>query len=297
MDVRTGVERYLRHHRAAGSTAQTVKGYTWFLGQFAGHVGGETTLEALEAEHLRTWIDALRARGLAQHSVGTLVRSVKTWGRWLAAEEYLPRDPFARVQHPRVDDAPKPTFAPEEVDRLLAACKGSTRTGLRDFTMMLLMFSTGLRASEVVGLRPDDIDWRKGLATVRRGKGGKFRVVPLGRTVEHALRRYLDSKGRRPATGVASLFVTYYGQPMTYAALVQAVEARGKEAGVDANPHKFRHSCAVTYLRNQGRIEVLRAMLGHSSLRMTLHYARIAGVDLAEAHATADPARSLKTRV
>lgn len=297
MDIHTGIERYLRHHRAEGSTAMTIKGYTWFLGQFARHVGGDTALATLEADHLRAWIDALRARDLAQHSVETMVRSVKAWSRWLVAEEYLDRDPFARVKRPKVDDVAKPTFTPEEVDRLLAACKGNSRTGLRDFTMMLLMFSTGLRAGEVVNLRVDDIDWQKGMATVRRGKGGKFRVVPLGRKVERALQRYLDSKGRRPAPGVSTLFVTYYGQAMTYATLVQAVEARGKAAGVDANPHKFRHSCAITYLRNEGRIEVLRAMLGHSNLKMTLHYARIAGVDLAAAHETADPVRSLKTRV
>jgi integrase/recombinase XerD len=67
--------------------------------------------------------------------------------------------------------------------------------------------------------------------------------------------------------------------------------------GIHCNPHKFRHTAAITYLRNGGRVETLRAMLGHSKIDQTLHYARIAGVDLAAAHELADPARSLKTRV
>lgn len=72
---------------------------------------------------------------------------------------------------------------------------------------------------------------------------------------------------------------------------------RGRRAGVHANPHKWRHSAAIQYLRGGGRIETLKALLGHTTLDMTLHYARIAGVDLTSAHAVADPARSLKTRV
>jgi integrase/recombinase XerD len=69
------------------------------------------------------------------------------------------------------------------------------------------------------------------------------------------------------------------------------------KTGVHCNPHKWRHSSAIQYLRNGGKVESLRAMLGHTTLTMTLHYARIAGVDLAAAHETADPARSLKVRV
>ncbi len=298
MDVMRAIERYMRHQRAEGSTAKTLSWHKVSLAQFAAFVGEEVAhVDDLSADDLRAFITHLQDRGLAQASVATKARSVKAWGKWLALEEYVSRDPFARVRQPRVDDVPKPTFTPEEVDRLLAACRGKSRTGARDLAILLLLFSTGLRASEVAGLRVEDIDWDKGVIVVQRGKGGKLRVVPLGRKVERVLTRYLDSPQRRTRPGVSHLFVSYVGAPLTYDALYQAVKVRGETAGVEVNPHKFRHSCAIQYLRNGGRVETLRTMLGHTSLRMTLHYARIAAVDLTEAHEVCDPARSLKVRV
>jgi len=301
VDTSKAIERYLRYHKAAGNSPKTIKWHETSLTQFAAFLSTENHSGALDdlcADDLRGYIAQLQDRGLAQSSVATKARSMKAWGKWLVLEEYISRDPFARVQQPRVDDTPQPTFTPEEVDRLLLACRSEqTRTGLRDIAMLVLLFSTGLRASEVVGLRVEDIDWDKGIITVQRGKGGKLRVVPLGRKVERVLQKYLDSPRRRAKPGVATLFITYYGEAFTYDTLYQAVKARGLTAGVEVNPHKFRHSCAIQYLRNGGKLETLRAMLGHTSLRMTLHYGRIAAVDLTTAHEAHDPARSLKVRV
>ena len=299
MQVTTALDRYLRHHRAEGSSPATLEWHTHSVGQFARHLadsGHGGHIDDLAADDLRGFIDHLRERGLAQSSVATKVRSVKAFGKWLAAEEYVGRDPFARVSRPRVDDAPRATLTPAEVDNLLATCDRRRVTGARDFAAMLLLFSTGLRAAEVVGLREEDIDLAKGLVLVRRGKGGRFRVVPLGRPVEKALLRYLDHPKRRGDRG-GEVFLTDEGTPLTLRGLQVMLKRRGAAAGVRANPHKWRHSAAVQYLRGGGRVEALRAMLGHSTLDMTLHYARIAGVDLAAAHETADPARSLKVRV
>ena len=85
-------------------------------------------------------------------------------------------------------------------------------------------------------------------------------------------------------------------QPLRFYGLRELLRRHGKKAGIHANPHKWRHSAAIQYLRQGGRVENLRAMLGHSTLDMTLHYARIAGHDLAEAHQTVDPIKALKVR-
>jgi len=300
MDVTTGLERYLRHHRAEGSTAKTQENHTISIGQFAAWLareGRSGDLADLDADALRVYIEHLRARGLAQASVATKVRSLKAFGKWLVREEYVGKDPFGRVGQTKVDDTAKATLTPAEVDRLLATCDRRRVVGARDFALILLLFSTGLRAGEAVALRRDDLDGDKGLITVRRGKGGKFRVVPLGRPVERAIDKYLDHPRRRQYGRSPLLFLTDDGNPLDPNHLWHLLERRGKRAGVHAHPHKFRHSAAIQYLRSGGRVEVLRSMLGHTTLDMTLHYARIAGLDLAEAHATADPARSLKTRV
>jgi integrase/recombinase XerD len=193
-------------------------------------------------DDLRGYIDCLRERGLVQSSVATKVRSVKAWAKWLVAEEYTARDAFARVKQTRPEEKAKETLTPDEVDTLLAGCNRRTITGARDFAIMLLLFSTGLRAAEVVGLRIEDVDTDKALVLVRRGKGGKFCVAPLGHAVEKALYKYLQHPRRRGQESHGPLFVTDEGTPLTVAGLQQMFKRRGMAAGIQANPHKWRHS-------------------------------------------------------
>ncbi len=290
--------RYLRHHRAEGRSEKTIqyhrdsieRSYFSFL-QARGHA---LSLDSLTVDTALDWIEDQRSRGLAQKTVSTRVISLKAFSRWLLDEDYLKRDPLARMKVPRVDDNPKPTLVPTEVESLIRACDTGRLTGRRDVAMLLLLFSTGLRASEVVGLDVADLDWGQGLITIRRGKGGKLRVVPLGTKVEKALHRYLNDKRRKDHQHV---FLNNTGEPLTYRGLASVLARLEARTGLHCNPHKFRHSAAITYLRNGGRIETLRAMLGHTTLTMSLHYARIAGVDLVAAHETADPTKSLKVRV
>ncbi len=287
------LQRYVRWHHSVGHTAKTVRYHSTTIDLFIRWCeakGYSTALDELAVDVVRDWIEDQRARGLADHSITTRVRSLRAWTHWLTEEEWLDKDPLRRLKVPKSGDKAKETLHPEEVDKLLATCDKKTATGRRDFAIMLLLFSTGLRATELTSLQAEDVDWTRGLIVVRRGKGGKYRVVPLGPKVERALDRYLDGRATGP------LFVTDDGEPMTFTTLRELLRRRGKKAGVKANPHKWRHSAAIQYLRSGGRVETLRAMLGHSTLDMTLHYARIAGADLADAHQTADPTKALKTR-
>jgi site-specific recombinase XerD len=300
VDVATALHRYIRHHKAAGSTPKTVDWHALSVGQFSkflaaqGHSGD---VADLGNDDLRSYIDRLQGQGLAQASIATKVRSIRAWGRWLVDEEYLARDPFQKVKRPRVDDVAKHTLAPEDVDRILAKCDRKTVTGLRDFAMLLTLYSTGLRASELLNLTLDDLNVDQGLMTVRRGKGGKGRVVPLSRPVERAIQRYLDHAKRCRFAAASHVFLTYDGQPLAVEGLQAVVRRRGERAGVKAYAHLFRHSAAVAFLRRGGRLEHLRLLLGHAEFSTTLRYGRLAAVDVAEAHATADPARGLKVRV
>ncbi len=291
------VQRYLRHHRANGASPHTLRWHNDALShllRFMRERGYPTGIDDLDVDHVREWVAAMQERGLSQSSVATRVRSVKAFTRWLVSEDWLPKDPLAKLKRPKVDDTPKDTLPPEDVDRLLASCNRKTLVGCRDFAIMVLLFSTGLRAAELMALRVEDIDWGQGLIMVRRGKGGKFRVVPLGAAADRALDRYLSHPKRAEHEAV---FLSRDGNALTRSALRCILHRRGRTAGVHCNPHKWRHSAAITYLRSGGRVEHLKAMLGHSRLDQTLHYARIAGVDLTTAHETADPTRSLKTRV
>jgi len=291
--METSLQRYLRFQRFSGHTTKTIGNHKTNISLFIRwcmEQGHSTVISDLDAELVREWIEDQRSRNLSSHTIASRIRSLKAWTHWLAEEEWLSTNPLQRLKIPKADDKAQATLTPEEVDRLLATCDKKTYTGKRDFALMLLLFSTGLRAAELTGLQAEDVDWQHGLIIVKRGKGGKFRVVPLGPKVERALDKYLDGRDTGP------LFLTDDGQPLSYSGLRELLRRRGAKAGVHANPHKWRHSAAIQYLRAGGRVENLRVMLGHTTLDMTLHYARIAGSDLAEAHQTVDPTKTLKTR-
>jgi integrase/recombinase XerD len=141
-----------------------------------------TVADGLTPGNVRAWLDAQREGGLAQRTLATRVQSLKAFSKWLCEEDYLPKDPLAKLKPPKFDDVAKETLTPDEVDRLLQACVHHNRqhvTGLRDRAIILLLYSTGLRSAELVNLQESDLDWDRGLLLVRRGKGGKFRQVPL----------------------------------------------------------------------------------------------------------------------
>lgn len=289
--------RYLRYHRARGSSPKTLSHHDGSIRLFVAWCRQHdypTDVQDLTADMVREWMTDQRDRALSDSTVATRLRSLKAFTAWLADEEWIPKNPLKKIKMPREADTAKELLSPGEVDKLLTACSSHQyRNGRRDYAIILALYSTGLRAAELLALRVADIDYGRGLITVRRGKGGKGRVVPLGSKVDRAIDRYLA--GRNTSQGDL-IFLTDDGAPMSYVALRQMLRRRGDMAGVKANAHKFRHSFAVAYLRGGGKLETLRSIMGHSTFDLTLHYARLAGVDIAEAHERADPARLLRSR-
>jgi len=299
MDLDQALERYLRHHRASNSSPKTLEWHRQAqlsLRRFLNQRGYSTNTEDLHIDTVREWITHRQDGGYAQKTVATQTRAIKAFTHWLAEEEWLPKDPLARLKVPRVDIQAKPRFTPEEVEALLRTCDRKALTGARDIAIMVLLFSTAVRAEELCGLRVEDIDWKQGTILVRRGKGGKFRTVPLGVLADKAVDKYLEHPQRKKRRS-DYVFLNDEGEPLSYYALRHLLKRRGEKAGVHCNPHKWRHTAAVQYLRNGGRLEHLKALLGHTDFAVTLHYAQVAGVDLTQAHDKADPARVLRVRV
>lgn len=168
--------RYLRHHRVEGHTDKTIQYHRDSIERsffpFLRAAGKALTLDDLTADAVLDWVDDQRSRGLSQKTISTRVVSIKAFSKWLAAEEWVTTDRLARVKVPKVDDKPKATLAPEDVETLLRACNRASVTGRRDVAILLLLYSSGLRASEVIALQVANLDWKTSLITVRRGKGG-----------------------------------------------------------------------------------------------------------------------------
>ncbi len=167
-------------------------------------------------------------------------------------------------------------------------------TANRDQAILLTLLDSGIRASEFSALRVDDFEAKRGKLEIRHGveggaKGGKGRVVYLGKTARHAVWRYLAERedGEEPN---APLFTVRRGRAFNPGTLRHLIKNTAARAGVKkAYPHKFRHTFAITYLRSGGDVFTLQSLLGHGSLDMVRHYARIAQVDIEQAHRKASP--------
>jgi integrase/recombinase XerD len=158
-----------------------------------------------------------------------------------------------------------------------------------------LLFSTGLRSSEARCIRLADLDKGQQLITIRQGKGGKFRHVPYGVPTQRAVAAYLKHPLRKRFDR-PELWLTDEGKPFTSDGFRQIFDRLEAKTGIHCNPHKWRHSSAIQYLRSGGKLEHLKTILGHSTYDMTLHYARLAGADIVAEHRIADPAKSLRSR-
>jgi len=227
---------------------------------------------------------------------------------WASTEFDLP-NPMKAVPAPRFERAPVDPFSKEDVEALLKACKFSREanttdrrrftmrrhTARRDQAIILTLLDTGLRASELCSLKVGDVDPKTGRVYVKHGLGGgakfrKGRIVFLGKAARRALWRYLAEREDGEDAN-APLFAGKYDRPLSPNALRLLISRLGKKANVNkCHPHRFRHTFAITYLRAGGDLFTLQALLGHSSLEMVQYYARIAEIDIQQAHRRASPA-------
>lgn len=251
--------------------------------------------------HLRTEPNG-RGKPLAAKTVYNCWAALRSFYRWHSEEYHCP-NPMSSVAAPK---APEPVIEPlsrEGVAAILRACDGtreaSTKgraafsmrrdTALRDRAIVLVLLDAGLRASELCALTVGDVDLSSGRVLVRKGKGGKGRVVYLGKMARRAVWKYLATRAQpRPDE---PLFLTREGRALNPDRLVKLFANLGRRAGVaNLHPHRLRHTFATEFLRNGGNLLGLQRLLGHSSLEMVRRYAAIAEADLAKAHETGSPA-------
>jgi integrase/recombinase XerD len=208
---------------------------------------------------------------------------------WTWAERELGAPHVIRqgVDKPRSRRPPPHPYTLDEVRRMLASCDGG-QNAERDRTIVLLMLDTGLRVSELCAADVRDYDSRRGQLVIRHGKGDKQRSVYLGDTSRRQLWRYHADRQPRASD---PLITTRSGKRFTRTAMRLLIVRLGRRADVDgATPHRFRHTFAISFLRNGGNLFALQEMLGHSTLEMVRSYARLADVDVAQAQRRASPA-------
>lgn len=262
-----------------GLAANTIQSYRLDLEKLLGFLEGESiSLSRVREADLARCLRGLSMAGLSPRSRARLLSAVKAFFRFLVLDGVRRMDPSANLEAPRLwMNLPK-FLSVEEVERLLRQPDRSEARGMRDAAMLELMYATGLRVSELIGLRREDLNLSDGFL-ICRGKGGKERVVPLGRSAAEAVTRYLEEARGRFEKGAptSDLFLTGRGRAMTrqgfWKRLRQHAAGAGLKPGI--SPHVLRHSFATHMLERGADLRSVQMMLGHSQITTTQIYTHV----------------------
>jgi integrase/recombinase XerD len=274
----TGYLGYLRDVRRM--SANTIESYTRDLGALAEFASAkQRTVESLERVELEAFARRLMSAGLSPRSVARTIACVRGFYHFLFAEKKIAADPAEDVRAPRAWPALPKYLDLEAVDRLLAQPDVSAARGLRDKALIELLYATGLRVSELLSLKPGDVNLDAGYLTCI-GKGDKERLVPLGHEAGDWVRRY-TSQGRPTLLhGRKSpwLFVNAKaGGRLSRVGFWKILKQYGVKAGLPRglSPHVLRHSFATHLLERGADLRAIQMMLGHADLSTTQIYTHV----------------------
>ena len=294
--MQTQIEEFLRFLAVEkGHSRHTIAAYRNDLAQFLNYMAGEavSSWQDVDRPHILNYILYLKEREYAPSTVARKIAAVKSFFHFLVADGVLQDDPTVAVDSPPVEKPLPHPLSPEEMARLLAEpAKSSTPKALRDWAMFELMYATGMRASEVIGLEVEAVDLEAG--TVRcLGKGNKERILPLYERAQEALKAYLENARPRLLRGrdETALFVNHRGRPLTRQGLWLIVKEYAAAAGIErpVTPHTFRHSFATHMLDGGAGLREVQQLLGHSNISSTQVYTKVSTRLKREAYDRAHP--------
>jgi integrase/recombinase XerD len=275
------LDLFLLHLRVEkGLAANSVDAYARDLRRYLDDLArqGARDWKAVGRPNLLAHLDQIARRGLSARSQARALSAIRSLHRLLGAEGIAPVDPTEDVEGPRGGRRLPQVLSREEVLRLLAAPSERTAAGTRDRAMLEILYATGLRVSELVGLGVNDVHLETRVL-LARGKGSKERIVPVGGPAARALRRYLDVARPQILKGRSSkdLFVTPRGRRMTRQGFWKLLERYARAAGIRRriSPHKLRHSFATHLLAGGADLRVVQAMLGHADISTTQIYTHV----------------------
>jgi integrase/recombinase XerD len=277
----------------AGLSENTLRAYRSDLLHFGQwlHTRNESLMTA-SREQVLQYLSIFTRSGKKPRSSARLLSVLRRFYRFQVREARLATDPTSQIDSPAVGKPLPKAISEASVEQLLSAPDTRTPLGVRDRAMLETLYATGLRVSELVGLRMNQADAVAGLVRVI-GKGSKERVVPLGDEASLCIRTYVDEARQSLLRGKASdaLFVTSRGAGMTRQAFWYAVKRYALQAGIaaDISPHTLRHAFATHLLNHGADLRSVQMLLGHSDLSTTQIYTHVAKARLQSLHADHHP--------
>ena len=234
-------------------------------------------LESVKRQQIVRYIQSMRSSGISARSVARALAALRGFFRFLVAERHLKHDPTENLDNPKLWSTLPKSMHPSEVDDLLAAPDCSKPDGLRDAAMLELLYATGLRVSELIKVKLEDVVLDAGFLRTF-GKGSKERIVPFGDSARAAITAYMERS--RPDFNTHNsvyLFLTNRGRPMTRQTFWMKIVKYARKAGIRSHisPHVLRHSFATHLLENGADLRSVQLMLGHSDISTTQIYTHV----------------------
>lgn len=300
--IATEARRYLDHLLVErGLAGNTLQAYRRDLRRYVGFLEqrGITDVASVDESTVRSFAASMSAsthgddeRPYRATSVARTLSAVRSFHRFLLREGVSERDPAAGMRRPKLPRSLPRPLTREEVGRLLEAPAEATPVGLRDRAVLELLYGSGLRVSELVGLDVDDVDLEEGAVRVL-GKGGKEREVPLGRFGRDAVATYLTRARPSLASGASrgALLLNQRGGRLTRQSINRVLVPHVRAASIQrrVTPHSLRHSFATHLLEGGADVRVVQEMLGHASVATTQIYTLVTDEHLREVYYAAHP--------
>ncbi len=289
------LDAYLVHLRVErGLAHRSVEAYSADLIRFAVFVRQDLsgTFATVDTGGVSAWLVSLARAGISARAQARKLSALRGFYKFLMAERTITVDPTTLVSGPRLPRKLPHVLSFAEVESLLAVPDTHTPRGCRDAAMIQILYASGLRVSELVGLKLADLDMDQ-CVVAALGKGNKRRLVPFGEVARDALKKYLvEIRGRWVTRGpTAHVFLTERGKGMTRQGFWKLLGRYARTAGITRaiSPHKLRHSFATHLLERGADLRAVQSMLGHADIATTQVYTHVTTDHLRNAHARFHP--------
>lgn len=277
------VERQLSVNTLA-SYRRDLESYVHFLKE----AEGMSDFSVVERTTILRHLEQLRAQGKTSRTVARHISSIRSFHQFLLREKRAETDPTVHLEMPTIEQKLPNILSIEEIEALLTAPNKSKPQGIRDLAMLELLYGSGMRISELIALDLADIHLTMGFVRVF-GKGGKERIIPLGKSALSAINAYLNGargqlQGKYPKTD--AFFINQRGKRLTRQGCWKLMKEHALKAGIqhELTPHTLRHSFATHLVENGADLRAVQEMLGHADISTTQIYTHISKTRLSEVY-------------
>lgn len=241
----------------------------------------------IKYENILDFLSHFKKQGFSDTTTVRTIVSIKQFFKYLLLEKIIDEDPTSQIQTPKMKKSIPGVISLEDVERILAVPDDSTPEGIRDLAMLEVLYATGIRVSELIGLKLNEVNFEMGFVIVY-GKGSKERIVPIGEKAQEKLKFYMEHSRSSllKSREAKELFVTRRGRGMTRQGFWKLIKNYALKSGItkDISPHTLRHSFATHLLERGADLRTIQIMLGHSDISTTQIYTHVEGERLKVIH-------------